>query len=556
MNHHAQLELLMRKYKNLWGGINLATMNPYDFEELMAHFFSIWYVKDVRFTKKSQDHGIDAYIKENDKYLVIFQMKRYNKKNKIDERTIRDLYGCMADCGFSQGYLPQGVMITTGSYSQPALDWATGKKITLITGRGLVKLFHKKGFNNIYLDFDETPTKIANKAQQMEAELKKRAEQKKHLEEIKKHNEEIMAQKHEQMRQDALKHQKILQEKEEQRKKKIQEAIARQAKADNKYKDEIFEHINSASDSFIENKEDCDELLDEAIKIIVESRQVSASYLQRRLKIGFNRAVRIIEELESSGIISAKDGNKPSQVLISKEDEKYKKEIEEIKRKKYEEQKRLELIQQELERKQLEAERKKAEKQLAKVKLRHEKEVKKQQQEELERERRKAQAEEIRLKRQEQKELREKKRQEREVESKRKLIEQQQNFKEKYGWRRIDIRAFHILEMCAWIVGLLIPAAIATYLPGGTNNNMYVLGIYINVALFIHIMWKYIRFKNGKNIFEDRNILMILLKVVLGFLAFVSCMASYWVLGIMFLILLVVNYYVLHKIFIKETKSN
>lgn len=129
MNHHVQLELIMRKYKNLWGGINLAAINPYDFEELMAHFLSIWYVKDVKFTKKSQDHGIDAYIKVNDTYLVIFQMKRYNKKNKVDERTIRDLYGCMADCQISQGYLPQGVIITTGSYSQPARDWARGKKL-------------------------------------------------------------------------------------------------------------------------------------------------------------------------------------------------------------------------------------------------------------------------------------------------------------------------------------------------------------------------------------------------------------------------------------------
>lgn len=97
-------------------------------------------------------------------------------------------------------------------------------------------------------------------------------------------------------------------------------SFIKNTEADNKYADEILEHINSASDSSIENKEDCDELLDEAIKIVIESGQVSTSYLQRRLRIGFNRAARIIEELESSGIISARDGNKPRQVLVSKEE--------------------------------------------------------------------------------------------------------------------------------------------------------------------------------------------------------------------------------------------
>ena len=97
-------------------------------------------------------------------------------------------------------------------------------------------------------------------------------------------------------------------------------SFIKDTEADNKYADEILEHIDSASDTSIENKGDCDELLDEAIKIVVEAGQVSTSYLQRRLKIGFNRAARIIEELEENGIISAKDGNKPRQALISKEE--------------------------------------------------------------------------------------------------------------------------------------------------------------------------------------------------------------------------------------------
>ncbi|MBL4930892.1 FtsK/SpoIIIE family DNA translocase [Clostridium paridis] len=85
------------------------------------------------------------------------------------------------------------------------------------------------------------------------------------------------------------------------------------------YKEEIIDHINSES---VENNkisdDDTDELLDEAINIVVESGQASASFIQRRLRIGFNRAARIIEQLEERGIISAKDGTKPRQVLISK----------------------------------------------------------------------------------------------------------------------------------------------------------------------------------------------------------------------------------------------
>lgn len=551
MNHHVQLELIMRKYKNLWGGINLATINPYDFEELMAHFLSIWYVKDVKFTKKSQDHGIDAYIKVNDTYLVIFQMKRYNKKNKVDERTIRDLYGCMADCQISQGYLPQGVMITTGSYSQPARNWARGKKIILITGGGLVELFHKKGFNNIYLDFDETPTKIANKAQQMEAELKKREEQKKHLEEIKKYNAEVMAKKHEDMRQDARKHQQILQEKEEERKKKIQHPVGTQGKVDNKYAD-------------------CDELLDEAIKIVRESGQVSTSYLQRRLRIGFNRAARILEELESSGIISARDGNNPRQVLISKEDEKYKKEIEEMTRKKYKEEKRLEIINKEIAHRKTQQQVLKAEKRLEALKKAEER---KKQAEAL-KDKKRLEAEQRRL---EKKKIEEQKKiahqqllDEKEKQHNNNRVISNQNkemrkkvqtakhkqFVEVYGRTYYEIIGLNLLEILMWVLLTIIPIGIASSL-GGTkanNYNMYVLGIYINIALLIHIIYKYIKFKMGKNIFEDDHVIAILLKFILGFIILIICLVCNWIFGLLFLFLIFINYFVLHQIF--KRKSN
>lgn len=97
-------------------------------------------------------------------------------------------------------------------------------------------------------------------------------------------------------------------------------SFIKDTKSDSKCESEILEYINSASDTSIKSNEDCDELLDEAIKIVVETGQVSTSYLQRRLRIGFNRAARIVEELEKNRIISARDGNKPRQVLMSKEE--------------------------------------------------------------------------------------------------------------------------------------------------------------------------------------------------------------------------------------------
>jgi len=71
---------------------------------------------------------------------------------------------------------------------------------------------------------------------------------------------------------------------------------------------------------------DSDELLDEAIETVVRSGQTSASALQRRFRIGYNRAARIIEILEARGIIGPADGSRPRQVLLSEE------EFDEIKR--------------------------------------------------------------------------------------------------------------------------------------------------------------------------------------------------------------------------------
>lgn len=87
------------------------------------------------------------------------------------------------------------------------------------------------------------------------------------------------------------------------------------------YKNEIIDHINNEGLSADENAEiSGDELIEDAIKLVVEYQQASTSFLQRKLRVGFNRASRIMDELEERGIISEKDGSRPRHVLVEKED--------------------------------------------------------------------------------------------------------------------------------------------------------------------------------------------------------------------------------------------
>jgi S-DNA-T family DNA segregation ATPase FtsK/SpoIIIE len=62
-----------------------------------------------------------------------------------------------------------------------------------------------------------------------------------------------------------------------------------------------------------------DELYDEAARIVVSSGQASISYLQRRLRIGFSRAARLVDMMEADGLVSAAAGGKPREVLVKKD---------------------------------------------------------------------------------------------------------------------------------------------------------------------------------------------------------------------------------------------
>lgn len=66
--------------------------------------------------------------------------------------------------------------------------------------------------------------------------------------------------------------------------------------------------------------EDVDEFLEQAVEMVVSDGQASASYIQRKFKVGYARAARIIDQLEERGIVGPHEGSKPRKVLITKEE--------------------------------------------------------------------------------------------------------------------------------------------------------------------------------------------------------------------------------------------
>ena len=94
-----------------------------------------------------------------------------------------------------------------------------------------------------------------------------------------------------------------------------------QADADESSAAKILEAIDSTMKvDYIEDGEEEDELLSDAIELIISAQQASASMLQRRFRIGYNRAGRLIDIMEARGIIGPSEGSKPRKVLLTKEE--------------------------------------------------------------------------------------------------------------------------------------------------------------------------------------------------------------------------------------------
>ena len=85
--------------------------------------------------------------------------------------------------------------------------------------------------------------------------------------------------------------------------------------------EEINNKIENSNENILENYDDneIDSFLLEAIDVVIQTGQASTSFIQRRFKIGYARAGRIIDQMEERGIISGYQGSKPREVLMTKE---------------------------------------------------------------------------------------------------------------------------------------------------------------------------------------------------------------------------------------------
>ncbi len=102
---------------------------------------------------------------------------------------------------------------------------------------------------------------------------------------------------------------------------KITKHWARQGEPE--FEDELLETPEDAVEEGRGDDEfdpDADDLLDEAIRLVVQTETASVSMIQRRLRVGYTRAGRLIDMLERRGVISGYEGSKPRQVLITQAD--------------------------------------------------------------------------------------------------------------------------------------------------------------------------------------------------------------------------------------------
>lgn len=89
------------------------------------------------------------------------------------------------------------------------------------------------------------------------------------------------------------------------------------------YDQEVLDRINSQSEQQQAQQQDGsddDELLPQAIEMVLEHGQASASLIQRKFKVGYSRAARILDQMESWGVVGPAEGSKPRQLLINKQE--------------------------------------------------------------------------------------------------------------------------------------------------------------------------------------------------------------------------------------------
>lgn len=96
---------------------------------------------------------------------------------------------------------------------------------------------------------------------------------------------------------------------------KVVDFLKKQSEPDYNY--QIIEGSSGGAGGTAFNSDDADPLLEDAIKIAIDAGRVSTSFLQRRMKVGYSRAARIVDLMQDMGVVGAADGAKPREVLIT-----------------------------------------------------------------------------------------------------------------------------------------------------------------------------------------------------------------------------------------------
>jgi S-DNA-T family DNA segregation ATPase FtsK/SpoIIIE len=79
--------------------------------------------------------------------------------------------------------------------------------------------------------------------------------------------------------------------------------------------------LSQESEKTEERGEELDELFDQAVEVVARNRIASISFVQRKLKIGYNRSARILEQMEADGIVGPQEGTKPREIFVRPPDE-------------------------------------------------------------------------------------------------------------------------------------------------------------------------------------------------------------------------------------------
>lgn len=84
------------------------------------------------------------------------------------------------------------------------------------------------------------------------------------------------------------------------------------------YTQDTIDQITKVTKTGMDADEDSDEFFEPAVDLIIEKEKASVSMLQRQFRIGYNRAARLMDELERKGMVGSEDGSKPRKVLITR----------------------------------------------------------------------------------------------------------------------------------------------------------------------------------------------------------------------------------------------